>query len=96
MPGSYGHQGDDMADEPLLSPHGGGHDTSRYGNPFSGTGDIGADAGDVGAAAGGHGQGVNEDEPLTLRYGAAPEGRMIRRLKTTKRVPYVFLSSELY
>lgn len=97
MPGGYGHIGDDMADEPLLArPSRGGSiapPDTRYGNPFSGgTGDLGAvddGSGDVGAAAAASGQG-NEDEPVTLRYGAAPEGRMIRRLKTTKRVPYVF------
>jgi hypothetical protein len=56
-----------------------------------------AGADDIGLAAGGAGAGrarqpssgaLNPDEPVTtLRYGAAPEGRMIRRLKTTKRVP---------
>ncbi|GHJ86389.1 hypothetical protein NliqN6_2791 [Naganishia liquefaciens] len=83
MPGGYTMtmthhpQGDDLADEPLLPG-----DTSRYGNPF----DAGADEGDL-ADGGAKAGAVGEDEPVTLRYGAAPEGRMIRRLKTTKRVP---------
>lgn len=101
MPGAYTPLGDD-ADQPLLSRHqsqGDGQGGGRYGNPFmASTGDLGAaGADDIGLAAGGAGAGrarqpssgaLNPDEPVTtLRYGAAPEGRMIRRLKTTKRVP---------
>lgn len=95
MPGSYTPMNDD-ADQPLLQRIQSSGE-ARYGNPFSG-----GDAGDIGAAGvtdtggpavngqDGHGRQVDPDEPLTtLRYGAAPQGRMIRRLKTTKRVPYV-------
>ena len=82
MPGGYTPQGDDtMADEPLLARRG-SHADARYGNPFSGGG---GDEGDL--ADGQQRQQAEDDEPVTLRYGAAPEGRMIRRLKTTKRVP---------
>lgn len=87
MPGSYTPMGDD-ADQPLLQRIQSAGE-ARYGNPFTG-----GDAGDIGAAGvadphavDGHGRQVDPDEPVTLRYGAAPEGRMIRRLKTTKRVP---------
>lgn len=90
MPGSYTPMADDMADQPLLTRIQSSGE-ARYGNPFASTGDLGAGVDDP-AAGGGNAAGrlenVDPDEPLTtLRYGAAPEGRMIRRLKTTKRVP---------
>lgn len=85
MPGSYTPMGDDTA--PLLTRIQSTGE-ARYGNPFASTGDLGAAGVDDGATAGGRPREVDPDEPLTtLRYGAAPEGRMIRRLKTTKRVP---------
>lgn len=92
MPGSYTPMGDnDMADQPLLSRIQSSGE-ARYGNPFSAsTGDLGAGVDDGSGAGSGMARrpsAVNPDEPLTtLRYGAAPEGRMVRRLKTTKRVP---------
>lgn len=83
MPGGYTQGDDHTADEPLLARRGSHGDAARYGNPFSGG------VGDEGDLADGQQQPRQqaEDEPVTLRYGAAPEGRMIRRLKTTKRVP---------
>ncbi|KAJ9113956.1 hypothetical protein QFC19_000152 [Naganishia cerealis] len=91
MPGSYTPAaGDEPADQPLLQRFpSAAAEPGRYGNPFgASTGDLGAvpaEENDHTALGGG---GVNPDEPVTtLRYGAAPEGRMIRRLKTTKRVP---------
>lgn len=63
----------DLADEPLLQrQHSGdaGGPHVRYGNPFSGAE---------------NGTGGNPDEPVTMRYGPAPD-RVLRRLKTTKRV----------
>lgn len=63
--------GADLADEPLLhrQPSGDG----RYGTPFGGYPSM------DGSGA------LNPDEPVTMRYGPAPD-RVLRRLKTTKRV----------
>jgi hypothetical protein len=63
--------GADLADEPLLNRHYTGD--GRYGTPFGGGPTM-----DNGPA-------VNPDEPITMRYGPAPD-RVLRRLKTTKRV----------
>ncbi len=79
---------EDLADEPLLQrmPS---QDPLRYGDPFHPPTDFGS--GDPGDArngmpgdwqAGGH----DPDQPVNPHYGPAPD-RMIRRLKTTKRVP---------
>lgn len=65
----------DLADEPLLHRQHTGD--GRYGTPFGGNPSMAAD-----------GSMVNPDEPITMRYGPAPE-RILRRLKTTKRVQSV-------
>lgn len=63
--------GADMGDEPLLRQQTG---DSRYGAPFQG-----GPASENGRAY------QNPNEPITMRYGPAPD-RVLRRLKTTKRV----------
>jgi hypothetical protein len=79
---------EDLADEPLLHrmPS---HDPLRYGDPFPPPSDAGnGDPGDAGNAMPGDWQtgGHDPDQPVNAHYGPAPD-RMIRRLKTTKRVP---------
>jgi hypothetical protein len=64
--------GADLADEPLLHRQDTGD--GRYGNAFNGSSGL----------ENGH-QGTNFEEPVTMRYGPAPD-RMLRRHKTTKRV----------
>jgi hypothetical protein len=68
----------DLADEPLLYRQDTGD--GRYGTPFGRN-----------PSMTGNGSTVNPDEPITMRYGPAPE-RILRRLKTTKRVQSVQLS----
>ena len=70
----------DLADEPLLYRQHTGDD--RYGAPFGREPSIARD-----------GFVANPDEPITMRYGPAPE-RILRRLKTTKRVQSVQSSAK--